>query len=67
MTTPAASASDLALGAPVAVRLADWGVIRARGEDAGTFLNGQLTQEAAKLDVGQARLAGYCSPKGRLL
>ena len=61
------AASDLALGTPVAVRLADWGVIRARGEDAGAFLNGQLTQEALKLDVGQARLAGYCSPKGRLL
>ena len=67
MSTPDLAASDLALGAPVAVRLADWGVIRAKGEDAGAFLNGQLTQEALKLDVGQARLAGYCSPKGRLL
>jgi folate-binding protein YgfZ len=61
------STSDLALSTPVAVRLAEWGVIRAKGEDAGSFLNGQLTQEALKLDVGQARLAGYCSPKGRLL
>jgi len=61
------AAPELALATPVAVRLADWGVIRARGEDAGTFLNGQLTQEALRLDVGQARLAGYCSPKGRLL
>ena len=59
--------SDLALSTPVAVRLADWGVIRARGEDAGPFLNGQLTQEALKLPEGVARLAGYCSPKGRLL
>jgi folate-binding protein YgfZ len=62
-----ANSSDLALGAAVAVRLADWGVIRAKGVDAGTFLNGQLTQEAAVLAEGQARLAGYCSPKGRLL
>ncbi len=67
MTTLDHAASDLALGTPVAVRLADWGVIRAKGDDAGAFLNGQLTQEALKLDVGQARLAGYCSPKGRLL
>ena len=67
MTTNASPVSDLALGSAVAVRLADWGVIRAKGEDAGTFLNGQLTQEAAKLAEGQARLAGYCSPKGRLL
>ncbi len=61
------TASDLALSSPVAVRLTDWGVIRARGEEAGAFLNGQLTQEALKLAAGQARLAGYCSPKGRLL
>ncbi len=67
MSTTEPAASDLALGAPVAVRLADWGVIRARGEDAAAFLNGQLTQEALKLGDGQARLAGYCSPKGRLL
>lgn len=67
MSTFDHAASDLALGTPVAVRLAEWGVIRAKGEDAGSFLNGQLTQEALKLDVGQARLAGYCSPKGRLL
>jgi hypothetical protein len=31
----ALAASDLALGTPVAVRLADWGVIRAKGDDAG--------------------------------
>ena len=67
MSTSVTASSDLALGAPVAVRLADWGVIRARGEDAAAFLNGQLTQETLQLDVGVARLAGYCSPKGRLL
>ena len=61
------NSTDLALSTPVAVRLADWGVIRAKGDDAAAFLNGQLTQETVKLDVGQARLAGYCSPKGRLL
>ena len=61
------NSTDLALSTPVAVRLADWGVIRAKGDDAAAFLNGQLTQETLKLDFGQARLAGYCSPKGRLL
>ena len=49
------------------VRLADWGVIRARGADAAAFLHGQLTQDVAHLPEGQARLAGYCSAKGRLL
>ena len=67
MSPTVTASSDLALGASVAVRLSDWGVFRAKGEDAATFLNGQLTQETIKLDVGQARLAGYCSPKGRLL
>jgi tRNA-modifying protein YgfZ len=49
------------------VRLDDWGVIRAAGEEARSFLNGQLTQEVLHLGDGAARLAGYCSAKGRLL
>lgn len=47
--------------------LADWGVIAARGPEARKFLHGQLTQDVETLAAGQARLAGYCSPKGRLL
>ena len=50
-----------------AVRLADWGVFRAMGEDTRKFLHGQLTQDVEHLEAGHARLAGYCSPKGRLL
>ena len=50
-----------------AVRLSDWGVIRASGADARSFLHGQLTQDTLHLEPGRARLAGYCSPKGRLL
>lgn len=50
-----------------ATPLADWGVIRASGEEAGTFLHGQLTQDVQRLGPVTARLAGYCSPKGRLL
>jgi tRNA-modifying protein YgfZ len=49
------------------VRLADWGVIRARGEDAASFLQGQLTNDVVALGAREARLAGYCSAKGRLL
>jgi len=49
------------------VRLSDWGVIRATGADARSFLHGQLTQDMLHLAPGQARLAGYCSAKGRLL
>ncbi len=47
-------------------RLADRGVIRASGADAATFLQGQLTNDVASLAAGSARLAGFCSAKGRL-
>jgi folate-binding protein YgfZ len=47
--------------------LTDWGVIRASGDEARSFLHNQLTQDVANLERGRARLAGYCSPKGRLL
>ena len=49
------------------LRLADWGVIRASGADARSFLHGQLTQDVMSLSQGEARLAGFCSVKGRLL
>jgi len=52
---------------PGALRLADWGLIRAQGEEAAKFLHGQLTQDIEHLGAGQAVLAGYCSVKGRLL
>jgi folate-binding protein YgfZ len=46
---------------------ADWGLILAEGSDAGTFLQGQLTNDVILLPTGQSRLSGYCSAKGRLL
>ena len=48
------------------VRLTHLGIIRAVGEDAVTFLQGQLTQDVATLDLTQARLAAFCNPKGRM-
>ncbi len=50
-----------------AVRLSDWGVIRAHGEEAAKFLHSQLTQDFALLGLSEARLAGFCTAKGRLL
>lgn len=47
--------------------LAHWGVIRAQGAEAASFLHGQLTNDFSRLDPSHARLAGYCSAKGRLL
>jgi folate-binding protein YgfZ len=61
MSTPVTASFD------GAVRLASWGVIRAAGADAASFLHGQLTQDVQRLGRDEARLAGYCSAKGRLL
>ena len=63
-TTPSAAAPEAFEGA---LRLTDWGLIRATGADAATVLHGQLTQDILQLDSAHARLAGYCTPKGRLL
>ena len=42
------------------------GLIRVQGEDAANFLQGQLTQDFALLGLSEARLAGFCSAKGRM-
>lgn len=43
------------------------GVIAASGDEAMHFLHNQLTNDVEHLDERAVRLAGYCSPKGRLL
>ncbi|AJP59733.2 folate-binding protein [Pandoraea vervacti] len=45
----------------------DTGLIAVNGADAAAFLHGQLTNDVERLSPVQARLAGYCSAKGRLL
>ena len=55
------------LNRSLAVPLTHWGVVRAHGADAAKFLHGQLTQDVLQLGRSQARIAGYCSAKGRLL
>ncbi|CAM4092801.1 YgfZ/GcvT domain-containing protein [Kerstersia similis] len=47
--------------------LPEFAVFRVTGADAASFLHGQLTQDIEHLGPAEARLAGYCSPKGRLL
>jgi folate-binding protein YgfZ len=47
--------------------LTDLGLIAATGEEAAAFLHNQLTNDVEHLGSADARLAGYCSPKGRLL
>ena len=47
--------------------LSDLSLIAFTGEDAAKFLHNQLTNDVEHLGLDEARLAGYCSPKGRLL
>lgn len=47
--------------------LSQLAVIDVSGADAASFLHTQLTNDVESLASGAARLAGYCTPKGRLL
>ncbi|MGH8738473.1 MAG: YgfZ/GcvT domain-containing protein [Burkholderiales bacterium] len=48
-------------------RLRRYGVLSVTGEDARGFLHAQLTNDIEHLPADQARIAGWCSAKGRLL
>lgn len=50
-----------------ATALDDLALIEIAGADALNFLHGQLTQDVANIPENTARLAGYCTAKGRLL
>lgn len=65
--TTAASTTPAIAPTTSATALRSLGVIRAQGEDAAKFLHGQLTQDFSLLGLSEARLAGFCSAKGRLL
>jgi tRNA-modifying protein YgfZ len=47
--------------------LSHLGVIAVQGEEAAKFLQGQLTQDFSLLGLSEARLAAFCTPKGRML
>jgi folate-binding protein YgfZ len=65
--SPLISPFDAVLHAGVFVPLTQFGIIDTTGDDAAAFLHTQLTSDVQHLDASTARLAGYCSPKGRLL
>ncbi|MBC7700094.1 folate-binding protein [Aquabacterium sp.] len=50
-----------------AVSLSHLGIISAEGADAASFLHGQLSQDVTGQTSNQARLAAFCSAKGRML
>ena len=58
--------AECALSAPALCRLDELGVIAARGEDAASFLQGQLTNDVLAIGEG-LQLNGYCTAKGRLI
>jgi folate-binding protein YgfZ len=60
----ALTVDELAAGFVAAVT--DLGLIGVSGEDAASFLHSQLTNDVEHLGTADARLAGYCTPKGRL-
>ncbi|MCZ8254312.1 MAG: hypothetical protein O9327_01360, partial [Polaromonas sp.] len=67
MTLPStASVASAASTISGIAELTHLGVIRATGEDAVTFLQGQLTQDVALMGAGDARLAAFCNAKGRM-
>jgi folate-binding protein YgfZ len=47
--------------------LSHLGLLEVSGDDAVTFLQGQVTNDIKKLDGSNSQYTGYCSPKGRLL
>jgi len=65
-TSPLSDSSALQLPASGVARLEHLGVIEVSGEDAIGFLNGQLSNDLNQLSSNQARLAAFCTAKGRM-
>lgn len=47
--------------------LSHYGLISAYGEEAVSFLQGQLTNDVAQVDETHTQLSAYCNPKGRMI
>ncbi len=45
----------------------EYGILEFSGEDAQTYLQGQLTNDINEINNEAAQISGYCNPKGRLL
>ncbi len=57
----------IAKGDALVAPLTQFGLLAVTGEDARAFLHAQLSNDVEHLFAGEARRAGYCSAKGRLL
>ncbi|WP_118181318.1 YgfZ/GcvT domain-containing protein [Paraburkholderia phosphatilytica] len=67
LVRPAPDEFDAVLSRGAFMPLTQFGIVDVTGDDAASFLHAQLTNDVQHLDASSARLAGYCSPKGRLL
>jgi folate-binding protein YgfZ len=66
-SSPARADAPTNLSLDGVAALTHLGVIQVEGEDAAKFIHGQLSQDFSLLDQHTARLAAFCSPKGRVL
>ncbi|OFA07651.1 CAF17-like 4Fe-4S cluster assembly/insertion protein YgfZ [Duganella phyllosphaerae] len=64
---PASPLTTAALAAGFVAPITGQGIIALDGEESAKFLHSQLTNDVEHLGADDVRLAGYCSPKGRLL
>ena len=67
LAQPAAPLTTTALAVGFVAPITDLGLIALDGEESASFLHNQLTNDVEHLGLGDARLAAYCSPKGRML
>jgi len=58
---------NAALNGAVLCDLSHEAVISASGEEASTFLQGQLSNDTRLIDAQQSQLSAYSTPKGRML
>jgi folate-binding protein YgfZ len=64
--TSAAPLSEAQLADGFVAPIKALGIISVSGDDAASFLHNQLTNDVEHLSQSEVRLAGYCTPKGRL-
>lgn len=58
---------DIKVSSSTCVELRSHGMLSCTGDEARAFLHAQLTSDIASLGAHEARRAGWCSAKGRLL
>lgn len=63
---PAAELQATARGNIIA-DLSHLGLLQIEGDDAVTFLQGQVTNDVKQLNGNNSHYSGYCTPKGRML